>query len=73
MERGDSLVPSLFKEDTNKAHLVNTKNLKNCRSLKAQDMHPLSKAFKSAIFIEMPKKLKMVITLGFVHFSLCWF
>jgi hypothetical protein len=24
VERGDSLVPSLFKEDTNKAHLVNT-------------------------------------------------
>jgi hypothetical protein len=50
-----------------------SKKLKNCRNLKAQDRHPLSKAFKSAIFFEMQKKLKMVVTLYFVHFSLCWF
>jgi hypothetical protein len=37
-----------------------------------QDRHPLSKAFKSAIFFEMPKKLNVVVTLCFVHFSLCW-
>jgi hypothetical protein len=27
-----------------------------------QERHPLSKALKSEIFLEMPKKLKMVVT-----------
>ncbi len=33
------------------------KNLKNCRSFKAQERHTLSKAFKSEIYFEMPKKI----------------
>jgi hypothetical protein len=36
----------------------------------AQENHPLSKA---EIFLEMPKKSKMVVTVCFVHFSSCWF
>jgi hypothetical protein len=34
------------------------KNLKNCRSFKAQERRPLSKAFKSKIYFEMPEKIK---------------
>jgi hypothetical protein len=38
-----------------------------------QEKHPLSKAFTSEILFEMQKKLKMVVTVNFIHFSLRWF
>jgi hypothetical protein len=34
-----------------------------------QDRHPLTEAFKSEILFEMQKKLKMVVTVYFIHFS----
>ena len=36
-----------------------------------QERHLLSKAFKSELFFEM--ELKLVVTLNFIPFSLCWF
>jgi hypothetical protein len=39
----------------------------------AQEWDPLSKAYKSGIFVEMPKKLKVGVTVSFVHFSSCQF
>jgi hypothetical protein len=43
------------------------KNLKNCRSFKTQERHPLSKAFESEIFFKMPKKCRWLFL--FVLFS----
>jgi hypothetical protein len=37
----------------------------------AQEWDPLSKANKSGIIIEMGKKLKVGVTVSFVHFSSC--
>jgi hypothetical protein len=34
-----------------------------------QERHPLKKAFKSEILCEMQKKLKMAVTVYFIHFS----
>jgi hypothetical protein len=38
-----------------------------------QERHPLSKAFKSGILLEMHKKSKMVVPVYFINFSLRWF
>jgi hypothetical protein len=38
-----------------------------------QDRLTLSKAFQSEIFFAMQEKIKIAITVCFVHFSLCWF
>jgi hypothetical protein len=35
-----------------------------------QERHPLTKAFKSEILFKMQKKLKMVVTVYFIHFSI---
>jgi hypothetical protein len=35
-----------------------------------QERHPLTKAFKSEILFEMQKKLKMVVIVYFIHFSI---
>jgi hypothetical protein len=35
------------------------------------ERHPLSKALNSEISLEMQKKLKLVVTVYFIHFSLC--
>jgi hypothetical protein len=35
-----------------------------------QERHPLTKAFKSEILFKMQKKLKMVVTVSFIHFSI---
>jgi hypothetical protein len=46
---------------------------KNCICFMAQEWASLSKANKSGIFLEMQKKLKVGVTVSFVHFSSCWF
>jgi hypothetical protein len=38
-----------------------------------QDRQTLSKAFQSEIFFAMQEKIKIDITVYFIHFSLCWF
>jgi hypothetical protein len=39
----------------------------------AEEWDPLSKANKSGIIIEMGKKIKVGVTVSFVHFSSCRF
>jgi hypothetical protein len=35
-----------------------------------EERHPLTKALKSEILFEMQKKLKMIATVYFIHFSI---
>jgi hypothetical protein len=49
------------------------KNLKNCGSFKAQERHNISKAFKSEIYLEMPKKIKDGCYSLFSSLFVCWF